>query len=98
MNQVYQPEQLDLIDEAFQQAWAELQSGSERIDLDPEVVKAIMRDKLLVLVDAGVVDVELMRKVALGTIQKYQRELSNVDRPKPDRREESKSPTRPQPS
>lgn len=75
MGQAFQPEQLALIDQAFEQAWAELSSNPNRTSLEPDILKMLLRKKLLVLVGAGMVDPELMRKIALGTLLKYEREM-----------------------
>jgi len=70
MGQAFQPEQLDRIDKAFDQAWAQLSTHRR---MDPEVLKALLRDKLLALVAAGVNDVELIRKMAVGAITSYEK-------------------------
>lgn len=71
MGQAFHPEQLDLIDKAFEQAWAELSAKSR---LDPDTLKALLRDKLLALVAAGVKDVELVLIMAVGAITNYDKD------------------------
>jgi hypothetical protein len=68
MTQVYQPEDLSNIDEAFEQAWAVIASDPNRDAHQDEYLKALLREKLLTVAAAGVEDVELMRKMALGAI------------------------------
>lgn len=76
MGCAFQPEQLDLIDEAFEQAWAVLASQPNGIRVDLEVLKSLLRMKVIALAGAGMRDPELLRQAALFAILKSESELS----------------------
>jgi hypothetical protein len=66
--EVYQPEDLDLIDEAFEQTWATLLEDRSRNSANDEELKRFIRDKLLTLASAGIHDVEMMRTMVLASL------------------------------
>jgi hypothetical protein len=68
MEQAFRPEQLDLINQAFDQAWTELTTSPNHLYLDQEVMKTLLRDKLVALVAAGMRDPELIKKAAVHSI------------------------------
>ena len=68
MEQAFRPEQLDLIDQAFDQAWTALTTSPNRLYLDQKVMKTLLRDKVLAFVAAGMRDPELIKKAAVHSI------------------------------
>ena len=69
--EVYQPEDLDLIDEAFHQTWAVLMEDVSRDSSNDEELKDFIRSKLLNLVSTGMKDVEMMRTMALASVRTW---------------------------
>ena len=69
--EVYQPEDLDLIDEAFLQTWAVLSEDRSRDSANDEELKRFIRDKLLTLASAGISDVEIIRTMVLASLLKW---------------------------
>lgn len=68
MGKAFQPEQLDNIEDVFEEAWAIIASNPKRTFLHDDRLKAMLRDKLLKLAGAGMVDREMVRTVALMTL------------------------------
>jgi len=69
--EVFQPEDLDLIEEAFQQTWAVVTANQSRDVGKDEVLQTFIRKKLMTIASAGVVDVELMRKMTLAALRTW---------------------------
>jgi hypothetical protein len=68
MMEVFQPEDLDLIDEAFEQTWAALLEDRARESSNDEELKRFIRNKLLTLATAGINDIEMMRTMVLASV------------------------------
>jgi hypothetical protein len=66
--EVFQPEDLDLIEQAFQQTWAVLTENTSRDARADEELKIFIRKKLMTLASAGIADVEMMRKMVLAAL------------------------------
>ena len=66
--EVFQPEDLDLIGQAFQQTWAVLTENTFRDVRADEELKIFIRKKLMTLASAGIADVEMMRKMVLAAL------------------------------
>lgn len=65
---VFQPEDLEILEQAFEQTWAVLASDPSRDSSKDEDLKAAIRQKLMTIASAGLIDVEMMRKMVLGSL------------------------------
>jgi hypothetical protein len=66
--EAFQPEELDIIEQAFEQTWAMLVADPSRDRTNDDELKALIRKKLMMIARAGLLDVELMRKMVLGSL------------------------------
>ena len=65
--EAFSAEDLDLIDEAFEQTWATLLKDRSRNSANDEELRRFIRDKLLTSASAGIHDVEMMRTMVLAS-------------------------------
>jgi len=70
--EAFQPEDLDIIDEAFEQTWAVLLEDPSRDASNDVELEEFVRKKLLTLASAGINDVEMMRTMVLATLLTWQ--------------------------
>jgi hypothetical protein len=66
--EAFQPEELDIIEQAFEQTWAMLAADPSRDRTNDDELKALVRKKLMMIAAAGLLDAELMRKMVLGSL------------------------------
>lgn len=65
---VFQPEDLEVLEQAFEQTWAVLASDPSRDGSNDEDLKFLIRQKLMTIASAGLIDVEMMRKMVLASL------------------------------
>ena len=70
--EAFQPEDLDIIDEAFEQTWAVLFEDPSRDASNDVELEEFVRKKLLTLASAGINDVEMMRTMVLAALLTWQ--------------------------
>ncbi len=89
-SEVFQPEDLDILDQAFEQTWAMVaEEHPSRDHSKDENLKTSIRQKLLTIASAGIVDIELMRKMTLAALRTWP---SDNDRAEACRQHESLQP------
>jgi hypothetical protein len=64
----FQPEDLEALEQAFEQTWAVLALDPSRNSSNDEALKAAIRQKLMTIAAAGLIDVEMMRKMVLESL------------------------------